>query len=113
MIEHIIFDCDGVLIDTEMVAAEIAVSWLHTEQVDITVEQFIREHTGKTFTGIIDQLKTTHKASKILVTFFSPSGYELRKNYKNADYVVYLPLDTKKNAQPVKALAASFISFSV
>lgn len=57
MIEHIIFDCDGVLIDTEMVAAEIAVGWLHTEQVDITVEQFIREHTGKTFTSILNQLK--------------------------------------------------------
>lgn len=58
MIEHIIFDCDGVLIDTEMVAAEVVVDWLLTEQVDITVEQFIREHTGKTFTGIINQLKT-------------------------------------------------------
>ncbi|GAB5524780.1 MAG: HAD family hydrolase [Roseivirga sp.] len=57
MIEHIIFDCDGVLIDTEMVAAEVVVEWLHTEQVDITVEQFIREHTGKTFTSIINQLK--------------------------------------------------------
>lgn len=57
MIEHIIFDCDGVLIDTEMVAAEVVVDWLHTEQVDITVEQFIREHTGKTFTSIINQLK--------------------------------------------------------
>ncbi len=57
MIEHIIFDCDGVLIDTEMVAAEVVVEWLHTEKVDITVEQFIREHTGKTFTAIINQLK--------------------------------------------------------
>lgn len=57
MIEHIIFDCDGVLIDTEMVAAEIAVKWLHTQQVDITVEEFIRDHTGKTFTGILNQLR--------------------------------------------------------
>ncbi|RPD97497.1 3-deoxy-D-manno-octulosonic acid transferase [Aureibaculum marinum] len=36
---------------------------------------------------------------KILVTFFSPSGYEVRKNYNTADLVVYLPLDTKKNAR--------------
>lgn len=57
MIEHIIFDCDGVLIDTEMVAAEVVVDWLHGERVDITIEQFIREHTGKTFTAIINQLK--------------------------------------------------------
>lgn len=35
----------------------------------------------------------------IVVTFFSPSGYEMRKNYALADYVYYLPLDTKRNAQ--------------
>ncbi|HRG57398.1 MAG TPA: glycosyltransferase N-terminal domain-containing protein [Bacteroidia bacterium] len=36
---------------------------------------------------------------KILLTFFSPSGYELQKNYKNADWVLYLPSDTLTNAQ--------------
>ena len=36
---------------------------------------------------------------KILVTFFSPSGYEIRKNYALADIVCYLPLDTKKNVR--------------
>ena len=36
---------------------------------------------------------------KILITFFSPSGYEVRKSYGAADYVFYLPLDTKKNAR--------------
>lgn len=36
---------------------------------------------------------------KILLTFFSPSGYEIRKNYEYADYIFYLPLDTRKNAK--------------
>jgi 3-deoxy-D-manno-octulosonic-acid transferase len=36
---------------------------------------------------------------KILITFFSPSGYEVRKNYEFADYVFYLPLDTPQNAR--------------
>ncbi len=68
MIEHIIFDCDGVLIDTEIVAAEVVVSWLLTEKVDITVNQFIREHTGKTFTGIINELKASGQLSSQLDT---------------------------------------------
>lgn len=36
---------------------------------------------------------------KILLTFFSPSGYEIRKNYTGADYIYYLPLDTHRNAK--------------
>jgi 3-deoxy-D-manno-octulosonic-acid transferase len=36
---------------------------------------------------------------KILLTFFSPSGYEIRKNYPGADYIFYLPLDTRRNAR--------------
>ncbi|WP_334056116.1 3-deoxy-D-manno-octulosonic acid transferase [Polaribacter sp. P097] len=48
---------------------------------------------------IIEELKYTHSNYKILVTFFSPSGYEVRKNYKLADVICYLPLDSKKNAK--------------
>jgi len=48
---------------------------------------------------LIDRLKATRKNCKIVITFFSPSGYELRKNYKNADWVCYLPIDTPKNAK--------------
>jgi len=48
---------------------------------------------------LIDKIKRNHKEFKILVTFFSPSGYEVRKNYEHADYVFYLPIDTKKNAK--------------
>ncbi len=48
---------------------------------------------------IIEKLKTQNLKFKIIITFFSPSGYEIRKNYKHADVVCYLPLDTKKNAK--------------
>lgn len=46
---------------------------------------------------VIKALK--NRGKKILVTFFSPSGYEIRKNSPDADLVVYLPLDTPKNAR--------------
>ncbi|MDD7915175.1 3-deoxy-D-manno-octulosonic acid transferase [Polaribacter ponticola] len=48
---------------------------------------------------IIEALKKNNKTFKILVTFFSPSGYEIRKNYNLADVVCYLPLDSKSNAR--------------
>ncbi len=48
---------------------------------------------------IIDRLRITYPEHKILVTFFSPSGYEVRKNYRDADHICYLPIDTKRNAR--------------
>ena len=48
---------------------------------------------------VIDAFKKQYSDYKIFVTFFSPSGYEVRKNYPNADYVFYLPLDTMFNAR--------------
>ena len=48
---------------------------------------------------IIEQLKREHPEYKILVTFFSPSGYEIRKNYSGADYIFYMPIDTPSNAK--------------
>lgn len=48
---------------------------------------------------IIEKLKAIYKNHKIVLTFFSPSGYEVRKNYIVADVVCYLPLDTKSNAK--------------
>lgn len=50
---------------------------------------------------LIEQYKK-HKQVFVLITFFSPSGYEIRKNYEGADYVTYLPLDTP-------AYAAKFV----
>ncbi|WP_091896103.1 3-deoxy-D-manno-octulosonic acid transferase [Polaribacter sp. KT25b] len=48
---------------------------------------------------IIEELKKDYKQYKILVTFFSPSGYEIRKNYNLADVVCYMPLDSRTNAR--------------
>ena len=48
---------------------------------------------------VFEKLKEHYKTHKIILSFFSPSGYEVRKNTRLADAVVYLPLDTKKNAK--------------
>ena len=48
---------------------------------------------------IIEGYKQKHPTHKILLTFFSRSGYEIRKNYDEVDWVFYLPADTKKNAK--------------
>jgi len=47
---------------------------------------------------VIEGVKKDFPGYKILMTFFSPSGYELKKDYPLADYVFYLPLDTHRNA---------------
>jgi 3-deoxy-D-manno-octulosonic-acid transferase len=59
---------------------------------------------------LMEALRRDHPEYKILLTFFSPSGYEVRKNYEGADIICYLPLDTPINAirflrlvRPVKA----------
>lgn len=54
---------------------------------------------------LIEQCKREYPNYKILVTFFSPSGYEVKKNTKAADLVCYLPLDTKGNMQRFIELA--------
>ena len=48
---------------------------------------------------VIEKIKVQYPNHKIVVTFFSPSGYEIRKNNAVADVTVYLPLDTKSNAK--------------
>lgn len=48
---------------------------------------------------VLEQLRNLEPRLKILLTFFSPSGYEVRKNYSGADYVFYLPMDNSTNAR--------------
>lgn len=48
---------------------------------------------------VLEALRSKYPGIKILLTFFSPSGYEVRKNYEGADYVFYLPMDSKANAR--------------
>lgn len=64
---------------------------------------------------VIEQLKKENPKINILLTFFSPSGYEIRKNYTGADLICYLPLDTPRNAKrflnTVQIAKAVFIKY--
>ena len=62
---------------------------------------------------IIEALKKQHPEFKILLTFFSPSGYEIRKNYDLANYTCYLPADTRSNAQKLVELVKPELVFFV
>lgn len=48
---------------------------------------------------VIEAFRAKYPDYKIVLTFFSPSGYEIRKDYEGVDYVFYLPADTKRNAK--------------
>jgi len=50
---------------------------------------------------LIESLKKNYPQYNIILTFFSPSGYEHQKNYKDADHIFYLPMDSKPNAQKI------------
>ena len=64
---------------------------------------------------LMEQLRQEHPEYKILLTFFSPSGYEVRKNYEGADIICYLPLDTITNARrflrTIRPVMAFFIKY--
>ncbi|MEG1645083.1 MAG: glycosyltransferase N-terminal domain-containing protein [Alistipes sp.] len=62
---------------------------------------------------IIEQLRKQHPEYKILLTFFSPSGYEIRKNYQEVDYIFYLPIDTPAKARRFLDLAHPEIAIFV
>lgn len=66
---------------------------------------------------IIEKLRTEYSSYKILVTFFSPSGYEVKKNTNMADVVTYLPMDTRENATLFLEIArpklAIFIKYEI
>ena len=64
---------------------------------------------------LMERLRQEHPEYKILLTFFSPSGYEVRKNYGGADIICYLPLDTPVNAirflRLIRPVMAFFIKY--
>ena len=73
----------------EIIPAEAVVAWFHCASLG-EFEQ------GR---PVMEAYRRKYPQHKILLTFFSPSGYEVRKNYDGADYVCYLPIDTPRNAQ--------------
>lgn len=48
---------------------------------------------------VLENLRQKTPGARLLITFFSPSGYETRKNYAGADHIFYLPLDSRRNAR--------------
>ncbi|WP_396186648.1 3-deoxy-D-manno-octulosonic acid transferase [Flavobacterium sp.] len=62
---------------------------------------------------VIEKIKIKYPNHKIVLTFFSPSGYEVRKNNLIADVTVYLPLDTKKNAKQFLSLVHPEMAFFI
>lgn len=86
------------------------------EKIDAN-EQYIWFHTASLgeFEQGLPVMKELRKKNKIIVTFFSPSGYEIRKNSKDVDVVVYLPLDTPENArrfiEVVRPKTAIFVKY--
>lgn len=62
---------------------------------------------------IMEAIRREHPGYKILLTFFSPSGYEVRKNYDGADVVVYLPIDTKRNVRRFLRLTNPVMAFFI
>ena len=62
---------------------------------------------------LMERLRRDHPEYKILLTFFSPSGYEVRKNYEGADIICYLPLDTAANARRFLRLVRPVMAFFI
>ena len=62
---------------------------------------------------LIEHLRREHPSRKILLTFFSPSGYEVRKDYKGADVVCYLPFDSPTAARRFIKLARPEMAFFI
>ena len=62
---------------------------------------------------LMERIRASHPELKILLTFFSPSGYEVRKNYEGADIICYLPLDTIRNARRFLRLIRPEMAFFI
>lgn len=62
---------------------------------------------------LMERIRRDHPEYKILLTFFSPSGYEVRKNYAGADVICYLPFDTPRNVRRFLDLARPCMAFFI
>ncbi len=62
---------------------------------------------------VMERIRKEYPQHKIVLTFFSPSGYEIRKNTKAADVVVYLPMDTTANAKKFMKLVHPEMAFFI
>ena len=98
-------ECEAIRILKEKVDPNAQYVWFHAASLG-EFEQ------GR---PLMEQLRKEHPEYKILLTFFSPSGYEVRKNYEGADIICYLPLDTITNARrflrTIRPVMAFFIKY--
>lgn len=62
---------------------------------------------------VIERFREVYPDHKLLITFFSPSGYEVRKNYAGADHIFYLPIDTRTNAERFISLVNPQVVFFI
>ena len=62
---------------------------------------------------LMEKIRATYPNYSILLTFFSPSGYEVRKNYEGADIVCYLPFDRRKNVRKFLDLTRPCMAFFI
>jgi 3-deoxy-D-manno-octulosonic-acid transferase len=62
---------------------------------------------------LIEKIRASHPEYKILLSFFSPSGYEVRKHYQGADIVCYLPFDKPRNVKKFLDIAAPCMAFFI
>lgn len=62
---------------------------------------------------LMERIRMEHPEYRILLTFFSPSGYEVRKNYKGADIVCYLPFDKPRNVRKFLDVAQPCMAFFI
>jgi 3-deoxy-D-manno-octulosonic-acid transferase len=76
-------------IRSSVISNELSVIWMHCASLG-EFEQ------GR---PVLEKIRKEYPSHKIILTFFSPSGYEAKKNYEGADNIFYLPLDSKKNAR--------------
>ncbi len=92
---------------TQNISAEDRVLWIHTASLG-EYEQGL---------PIIEQLKEVYPSHTLLLSFFSPSGYEVKKKNTIADCTIYLPLDTRKNVSKFLKIAhpelAIFVKYEV
>lgn len=62
---------------------------------------------------VIEEFRRKHSGWFVVISFFSPSGYEIRRNYSHADYICYLPLDTPSNAHRFASILQADIAVFV
>lgn len=84
MFKQVIFDCDGVLVDTEIVAAQVMVKKLSEQGINITTDHYFKTYTGSTFSGIFRKLLPDLSPDKLT---------ELVNECENAVYERLIPIE--------------------